>query len=128
MRNVEGEANIDQFTMNHSKPVLAGETEEVVGYSWDGLVIDNPEHPHCLCKTVKDSGTQTTRCCVKFNMTTGRMVSPVEDGDLRRRGDWTAAGRYGFRSVTRTAFDLYLNFIKTNNAAYLRQAEREVDL
>lgn len=121
--------DLEQFRVDHNAPMLAGDRTETVGYGMDGLILYDPEVPACLAKWVKDDTTGTNRYYVKFSNvgpTAGSMVDPAEEGDLGRRGDWTANGRYSFRPVTKLAFDLYCKFLKTGSRAYLRQAAREV--
>jgi hypothetical protein len=123
--------DLDRFRINHNEPSLAGDRTETIGYGMDGLVMNDPDVPACLAKWVKQLATGTTRYFVKFSNvgpTAGTMVDPAEETDMVRRGDWTASGRFSFRSVTRLAFDLYVNFLKTGNRAYLHQAGREVTL
>jgi hypothetical protein len=108
-REPHAEADLDKFKVEHNRPSLAGEQGETVAYGQGGEVIDDPAGPACLAKSVKDAG-------------------PAEETDLDRRGDWTPAGRFTFRPVTKLAFDLYVRYLKTGNRAYLRQAEREVTL
>jgi hypothetical protein len=130
VREREEAVGEDRFVVDHGRPALRSGATETVGYSWDGLVIGDHEHPHCLCKTVKDLDTGTRQHFVKFSVaghTAGSMVDPEEENDLARRGDWSAAGRFRFRAVPKEAFDLYLNFVKTGNRAYLRQAGRLVE-
>jgi hypothetical protein len=130
-REPHAEADLDKFKVEHNRPSLAGEQGETVAYGQGGEVIDDPAGPACLAKSVKDAGTMTSRHFVKFSNvgpTAGGMLDPAEETDLDRRGDWTPAGRFTFRPVTKLAFDLYVRYLKTGNRAYLRQAEREVTL
>lgn len=127
MREKEERVDPDKFRLNQGKPALAGDAKEIVGWSYDGLSILDPESPACLAKEEKQLQTGTVRYFVKYNAVTGTMVDPDDDTNLARRGDWTANGRFPFRPVQKGAYDFYVRFLKTKNQAYLRQAGREAE-
>jgi hypothetical protein len=129
VRTNREEVDLKKFEVNHG-PHGEVQSVELAGYSFRGLPIDNPEAPECLCKKAKDPGTGTSRYFVKFVMAgsnAGNMIDPNDETDLKRRGDWTAAGHFGFRPVSQLAFDLYLKFLQTGNQAWRRQASRELE-
>lgn len=129
MRTQDEQVDLEKFKIDHNKPMLAGEAVVVTAYANGAVIIDNDSSPECLCKQVVDGGTKTTNYLVKYVMTgsnAGNMVDPNDDENLGKRGDWTSNGRFEFRRVTKTAFDLYLKFLLTDNKAHFRQAAREV--
>ncbi len=126
-RGNEAEVDLEKFRMDHGRPILGGDAQEVVFYAKGAEVFQGPETSACLAKSVKSLDLGTTRYFIKFSRigrTAGHMVDPNEEDYLGRRGD----GRYEVRTVTKAAFDNYILFLKTGNTARLLQAEREVSL
>ena len=71
-------------------------------------------------------GTDMTRYYLKFGGPGGRLFDPMSvDGDRYGRKLLPGLGEYRWREVNRKAFSYYINFLKTKNKAYLRNAERE---
>lgn len=130
-RQPEERIDFNKFIINHGKPSLSAGQVEEIGYGADGLIVNDTNAPSCLAKQVKQMDTNTTRYFVKFSNvgpTAGNMLDPNEETDLTRRGDWTANGRFSYRPVVKAAYDLYLQFLKTGNKAYYRQAARETQI
>lgn len=129
MTRYREEVDLERFQVDHSQAILANRPTQERGWGADGLPTDQTQDPACLAKEVFDPDTGRSRYYAKYCLigpNAGSMVDPDDETDLRRRGDWTASGRFNFRPVEKLAYDLYVNFLKTRNRAYLRQAEREV--
>ncbi len=128
MKAKDGDLDMEKFKVVPASPSIGIGEDKVVGYLSDCFLTDRPDSHSCVAKSVWQHDTKTTRYFVKYNAMTGVMVDPDDDTNLARPGDWTSNGRFPFRPVTKTAFDLYLTFLKTKNQAYLRQAGREADI
>lgn len=87
----------------------------VIGYGERGQEVA-ADDLKCVAKRSFDPSTKTTRFLVKRG-NDGSFYDPNLTMFSRK-------SPYYFRAVGKEAFELYLKFLKTGNAAYVRCAER----
>lgn len=110
------------FRMSADSPVLSDSVSSV-GYTWGGGEVDaesNASH----AKVTVNLDTKRVRHWIKFgvggrcSLEAHRMYNPLSPTFNN--------GEYEYRPVKQEAFDLYLNFLKTQNLINLRNAERVI--
>jgi hypothetical protein len=76
--------------------------------------------------------TNTEKYFVKVCMlgiNSSKMFDPLKDliDELKRHDVHTGRNRYAYKVVNKECFDLYLSYLKTKNASFLRNAERNIN-
>lgn len=125
--------NIDQFVVDKKRAAIVDGEPEFTGYGRHGVSIDaNSEG--CLARASVDQGTGRRRFFIKQSTSgpssgSGILYNPVNDfltAENRRFDAQRGLKRYDFKAASEKKFELYMQFLKTENLAYLRNAEREI--
>jgi hypothetical protein len=102
----------------------------VTGFTLGGVEVD-ATNLECVAKKAFDPATGSTRFWIKratAGPDAGHLFNPqspmFEPASIGRVNDALGRGQYEFRTASEEQFDLYLNFLRTNNPSYVRHAER----
>ena len=92
-------------------------TQERIGYNQNLQQVD-PDFNTCLCKTVKDeSEPGGINYFIRSDPSIGYFHNPFDPPQIPS---------FNFRRVRKDTFDLYVRFLRTQNNAWLNQAQREI--
>ena len=95
-----------------------------------GNIIDS-ESKHSVAKNTKFLVTNTEKYFIKVcnaGINGGKFFDPLKDliQELNRHDSFSGRDRYSYKVVSKECFDYYMNYLKTKNISYLRNAERSM--
>jgi hypothetical protein len=101
----------------------------IKGYDWKGAAVEDADSVSCVAKAVTNTSRGETYYLVKHSSgRTRRMFyDPATDHPDTLKGvdRMTNLPSFTFRRVRETAFQYYLNYLRTGRANLLSLAERE---
>lgn len=85
-----------------------------------------------IAKRSKFLITNTEKYFVKvctFGINSSKMFDPLKDliDELKRHDVNTGRNRYAYKVVNKECFEFYMNYLKTKNVSFLKNAERNIN-
>lgn len=119
------DADDNKFVVEHGEGDMSPKRE---GFNCRGEPID-PDSPLCVAKRVSADGMTTLQ--VKVNRALGRinqLFDPVtnKSADLNRSNNHLNQDHFIYFSVGPTAFEEYLQYLKTGQRVHLKMAQRSI--
>lgn len=102
----------------------------VTEFNCDGNVIDDGSKLS-VAKNSKFLVTDTEKYFVKIctaGVNSSKFFDPLKDlpAELKRHDVYAGRDRYAYKPVSKECFDYYLNYLKTKNVSFLKNAERSM--
>lgn len=119
--------DLTKFEIHPSKRLPADGPTSSGGISTDGKTVD-PARPECIVKWIVDDAGRTRyfiKHCTTGHRSPAFFNPQADDSDLlNQTNSSTGRPKYEFRAVGFEVFEYFLNFLKSGNIAFLRNAER----
>jgi hypothetical protein len=127
---------MNDFIFHQEKNVVSNNLEAFFCISGEQDFFDDSGYPRCsdannslVCAKKLSKNNNTIKYLIRINRD-GKMYNPIslygkKDESYTKNSPYSKART--FKEVNHKSFNMYINFLKTKNIAWLQNAEREAE-